>query len=78
MSDRLVVAKLVMVFELLNSTPASSSRPRFSPGERQADFAETPKDLASAVFLSVLLCAGIWLAAMWQRVSPCLKSRHSE
>ena len=32
------------------------------------ELSKRAKDLASAaVFLSLLLCAGIWLAALWQR-----------
>jgi diacylglycerol kinase (ATP) len=33
------------------------------------DLSKRAKDLASAaVFLSLMLCAGIWLAALWQRL----------
>ena len=34
------------------------------------DLSKRAKDLASAaVFLSLLLCAGIWIAALWHRWS---------
>ena len=58
---------LVMVFELLNSDiEAAIDRVSFE----WRDLPKHAKDLASAaVFLSVLLCAGIWLAAMWQRLA---------
>ena len=56
---------LVLIVELLNSgIEAAMDRVAFE----WHDFSKRAKDLASAaVFLSLLLCAGIWLAAMWQR-----------
>ena len=57
---------LVMVFELLNSDiEAAIDRVSFE----WRDLPKHAKDLASAaVFLSLMLCAGIWLAALWQRL----------
>ncbi len=56
---------LVLVVELLNSGIESAiDRVSFE----MHDLSKRAKDLASAaVFLSLLLCAGIWLAALWQR-----------
>ncbi|MEO8805581.1 MAG: diacylglycerol kinase [Burkholderiaceae bacterium] len=57
---------LVLIVELLNSgIEAAIDRVSFE----LHDLSKRAKDLASAaVFLSVLLCAGIWLAALWQRL----------
>ncbi|HNW62587.1 MAG TPA: diacylglycerol kinase [Piscinibacter sp.] len=56
---------LVLVVELLNSG-IESAIDRVS--YEMHDLSKRAKDLASAaVFLSLLLCAGIWLAALWQR-----------
>ena len=57
---------LVLIVELLNSgIEAAIDRVSFE----LHDLSKRAKDLASAaVFLSLLLCAGIWLAALWQRV----------
>ena len=56
---------LVLIVELLNSgIEAAIDRVSFEIH----DLSKRAKDLASAaVLLSVLLCAGIWLAALWQR-----------
>lgn len=56
---------LVLIVELLNSGIESAiDRVSFE----MHDLSKRAKDLASAaVFLSLLLCSGIWLAAIWQR-----------
>jgi len=56
---------LVLIVELLNSgIEAAIDRVSFE----LHDLSKRAKDLASAaVFLSLLLCAGIWIAALWQR-----------
>jgi len=56
---------LVLIVELLNSgIEAAIDRVSFE----WHDLSKRAKDLASAaVFLSVLLCVGVWLAALWQR-----------
>jgi diacylglycerol kinase (ATP) len=56
---------LVLIVELLNSGIESAiDRVSFE----MHDLSKRAKDLASAaVFLSLLLCAGIWAAALWQR-----------
>ncbi len=56
---------LVLIVELLNSGIESAiDRVSFEMHE----LSKRAKDLASAaVFLSLLLCAGIWLGAVWQR-----------
>ena len=56
---------LVLIVELLNSgLEAAIDRVSFE----WHDLSKRAKDLASAaVLLSLLLCAGIWLAALWQR-----------
>lgn len=58
---------LVLIVELLNSgIEAAVDRVSLE----LHDVSKRAKDLASAaVFLSLLLCAGIWLAALWQRFS---------
>jgi len=58
---------LVLIVELLNSgIEAAIDRVSFE----LHDLSKRAKDLASAaVFLSVLLCMGIWLTALWQRLS---------
>ena len=55
---------LVLIVELLNSgIEAAIDRVSFE----WHDLSKRAKDLASAaVMLSLLLCAGIWLAALWQ------------
>jgi len=57
---------LVMIVELLNSgIEAAIDRVSFE----LHDLSKRAKDLASAaVFLAVLLCAGIWLSALWHRL----------
>ena len=57
---------LVLIVELLNSgIEAAIDRVSFE----LHDLSRRAKDLASAaVFLSLLLCAGVWSAALWQRV----------
>ena len=56
---------LVLIVELLNSgIEAAIDRVSFEIH----DLSKRAKDIGSAaVLLSVLLCAGIWLAALWQR-----------
>ncbi len=56
---------LVLVVELLNSAvEATVDRVSFE----LHDLSKRAKDFGSAaVMLSLLLCAGIWAAAMWQR-----------
>ncbi len=56
---------LVLIVELLNSgIEAAIDRVSYE----LHDLSKRAKDLASAaVFLSLLLCAGIWSAALWQR-----------
>ena len=58
---------LVLIVELLNSgIEAAIDRVSFE----WHDLSKRAKDFASAaVFLSLLLCAGIWLAALWQRLA---------
>jgi len=58
---------LVLIVELLNSgIEAAIDRVSFE----LHDLSKRAKDLASAaVLLSLLLCAGIWLTALWQRLS---------
>ena len=57
----------LLIVELLNSaTEAAIDRISFE----LHDLSKRAKDIASAaVFLSVLLCAGVWLAALWHRFS---------
>lgn len=59
---------LVLIVELLNSgIEAAIDRVSFE----LHDLSKRAKDLASAaVFLSLLLCSGIWVAALWQRLAP--------
>lgn len=56
---------LVLIVELLNSgIEAAIDRVSFEIH----DLSKRAKDLASAaVLLSLVLCAGIWLAALWHR-----------
>ena len=58
---------IVLIVELLNSgIEAAIDRVSFEIH----DLSKRAKDLASAaVFLSLLLCAGIWLGALWQHFS---------
>ena len=56
---------LVMVVELLN-TGIETAIDRIGP--EWHDLSKRAKDMGSAaVLLSLLLCAGIWLAAIWAR-----------
>ena len=55
---------LVMIVELLN-TSVESAIDRIGP--EWHDLSKRAKDMGSAaVLLSLLLCGGIWLAAIWQ------------
>lgn len=58
---------LVLIVELLNSSiEAAIDR----VGYELHDLSKRAKDLASAaVMLSVLLCVGVWAAALWQRLA---------
>ena len=58
---------LVLIVELLNSgIEAAIDRVSFD----WHDLSKRAKDLASAaVMLSLVLCAGIWLTALWQRLA---------
>ncbi|WP_298827585.1 diacylglycerol kinase [uncultured Piscinibacter sp.] len=59
---------LVLIVELLNSG-IESAIDRIS--YEMHDLSKRAKDLASAaVMLSLLLCGGIWVAALWQRFGP--------
>ena len=56
---------LVMIVELLN-TCVESAIDRIGP--EWHDLSKRAKDMGSAaVLLSLLLCAGIWLSAIWHR-----------
>jgi diacylglycerol kinase (ATP) len=57
----------LLIVELLNSgIEAAIDRISFE----LHDLSKRAKDLASAaVMLSLLLCAGVWLAALWQRLA---------
>ncbi len=58
---------LVLIVELLNSgIEAAIDRVSFE----LHDLSKRAKDLASAaVLISLLLCAGIWATALWQRLA---------
>ena len=58
---------LVLIVELLNSgIEAAIDRVSFE----LHDLSKRAKDLASAaVFLSLMLCGAVWVAAVWARVS---------
>jgi diacylglycerol kinase (ATP) len=59
---------LVLIVELLNSG-IEAAIDRISL--EWHDLSKRAKDLASAaVFVSLLLCAGIWLVALWLRFMP--------
>jgi diacylglycerol kinase (ATP) len=59
---------LVLIVELLN-TGIETVVDRIGP--EWHDLSKRAKDMGSAaVLLSVLLCGGIWLAALWQRFVP--------
>ncbi|MDL9997788.1 diacylglycerol kinase [Variovorax sp. J22P240] len=56
---------LVLIVELLNSA-IEAAIDRIGP--EWHSFSKTAKDLGSAaVLLSLVLCSGIWIAALWQR-----------
>ena len=56
---------MVMIVELLN-TSVESAIDRIGP--EWHDLSKRAKDMGSAaVLLSLLLCAGIWLSAIWHR-----------
>ncbi|MDM0073359.1 diacylglycerol kinase [Variovorax sp. J2P1-59] len=56
---------LVLIVELLNSG-IEAAIDRIGP--EWHSFSKTAKDLGSAaVLLSILLCSGVWIAALWQR-----------
>jgi diacylglycerol kinase (ATP) len=56
---------LVLIVELLN-TGIEAAIDRIGP--EWHSFSKNAKDLGSAaVLLSLLLCAGVWLAALWHR-----------
>lgn len=56
---------LVMIVELLN-TGIESAIDRIGP--EWHELSKRAKDMGSAaVLLSLLLCAGVWLGALWQR-----------
>jgi diacylglycerol kinase (ATP) len=56
---------IVMIVELLN-TGIEAAIDRIGP--EWHDLSKRAKDMGSAaVLLSLVLCAGIWLAALWQR-----------
>ncbi len=58
---------LVMIVELLN-TCVESAIDRIGP--EWHDLSKRAKDMGSAaVLLSLLLCTGVWLAALWQRLA---------
>jgi diacylglycerol kinase (ATP) len=59
---------LVLIVELLNSgIEAAIDRVSLELHE----LSKRAKDFASAaVFLSLALCGGVWLAALWQRLAP--------
>jgi len=58
---------LVMIVELLN-TCVESAIDRIGP--EWHDLSKRAKDMGSAaVLLSLLLCAGVWSAALWQRLA---------
>jgi diacylglycerol kinase (ATP) len=63
----IAVAGLVLIVELLNSG-IEAAIDRIGP-EWHA-FSKRAKDLGSAaVLLSLLLCGGVWIAALWQRLA---------
>ncbi len=59
------VVILVLITELLN-TGIETAIDRIGP--EWHDLSKRAKDMGSAaVFLSLVLCAGVWLAALWNR-----------
>jgi hypothetical protein len=66
---------LVMIVELLN-TGIETAIDRIGP--EWHDLSKRAKDMGSAaVLLSLLLCAGIWVAALWQRFARTMKPAFS-
>ena len=62
------VAALVLIVELLNSA-VESAIDRISLDDHE--LSKRAKDLGSAAVLaSLLLCAGVWAAALWARWMP--------
>ena len=62
------VAALVLIVELLNSA-VESAIDRISLDHHE--FSKRAKDLGSAaVLVSLLLCAAVWMAAIWARWMP--------
>ena len=61
----IAVLTVVLIVELLNSgIEAAIDR----VGPEWHSFSKMAKDLGSAaVLLSILLCGGVWIAALWQR-----------
>jgi len=61
----IAVLTVVLIVELLNSgIEAAIDR----VGPEWHSFSKKAKDLGSAaVLLSILLCGGVWIAALWQR-----------
>ena len=61
----IAVLAVVLIVELLNSgIEAAIDR----VGPEWHSFSKKAKDLGSAaVLLSILLCGGVWIAALWQR-----------
>jgi diacylglycerol kinase (ATP) len=58
---------LVMIVELLN-TCIESAIDRIGP--EWHDLSKRAKDMGSAaVLLSLLLCVGVWVGAIWQRLA---------
>ena len=58
---------LVMIVELLN-TCIESAIDRIGP--EWHDLSKRAKDMGSAsVLLSLVLCLGVWLSALWQRLA---------
>jgi diacylglycerol kinase (ATP) len=61
---------LLMIVELIN-TSIETAIDRIGP--EWHDLSKRAKDLGSAaVLLALLLCTGIWVAALWQRFAGCL------
>ena len=59
---------LVLVVELLN-TAVEAAIDRIGP--EWHDLSKRAKDMGSAaVLLSLLLCGGVWLGALWHRFTP--------
>jgi len=58
---------MVLIVELLNSS-IEAAVDRIGP--EWHSFSKSAKDMGSAaVLLSILLCAAVWLAALWQRLA---------